>query len=93
MSFTAKDVQTLRQATGAGMMDAKRALEANDGDMESAAQWLREKGLGKAAEIQSIEVWWPATRTRQTFAHVARNQFIEIKIVMPPTIIKMKSSL
>ena len=50
MSFTAKDVQALRQATGAGMMDAKKALEANDGDMEAAGQWLREKGLGKAAE-------------------------------------------
>lgn len=50
MSFTAKDVQALRQATGAGMMDAKKALEANDGDMEAASQWLREKGLGKAAE-------------------------------------------
>ena len=50
MSFTAKDVQTLRQATGAGMMDAKRALEAADGDFEVAAQWLREKGLAKAAE-------------------------------------------
>jgi elongation factor Ts len=50
MSFTAKDVQALRQATGAGMMDAKRALEANDGDSTAAAQWLREKGLAKAAE-------------------------------------------
>ena len=50
MSFTAKDVQALRQATGAGMMDAKRALEATDGDAEAAAQWLREKGLAKAAE-------------------------------------------
>jgi elongation factor Ts len=50
MSFTAKDVQALRQATGAGMMDAKKALEANDGDMEEAKQWLREKGLAKAAE-------------------------------------------
>lgn len=48
--FTAKDVQTLRQATGAGMMDAKKALEANDGDFELAAKWLRERGLGKAAE-------------------------------------------
>jgi len=48
--FTAKDVQTLRQATGAGMMDAKKALEANDGDFEAAATWLRERGLGKAAE-------------------------------------------
>jgi elongation factor Ts len=50
MTFTAKDVQSLRQATGAGMMDAKRALEANDGDMEAARQWLREKGLAKAAD-------------------------------------------
>ena len=48
--FTAKDVQALRQATGAGMMDAKKALEANDGDFEVAAKWLRERGLGKAAE-------------------------------------------
>jgi elongation factor Ts len=46
--FTAKDVQRLRQASGAGMMDAKRALVENDGDYEAAARWLREKGLGKA---------------------------------------------
>jgi len=50
MAFTAKDVQALRQATGAGMMDAKRALEATDGDAEAAKQWLREKGLGDAAK-------------------------------------------
>jgi elongation factor Ts len=50
MPFTAKDVQALRQATGAGMMDAKRALEATDGDAEAAAQWLREKGLAAAAK-------------------------------------------
>lgn len=55
MSFTAKDVQTLRQATGAGMMDAKRALEATDGDMEAAKQWLREKGLGDVAKRQERE--------------------------------------
>jgi elongation factor Ts len=48
--FTAKDVQALRQATGAGMMDAKKALEANDGDSEKAAIWLREKGLAGAAK-------------------------------------------
>ena len=41
--FTAKDVR-LRQLTGAGMMDAKKALVENDGDAEAAAQWLREKG-------------------------------------------------
>ncbi len=48
--FTAKDVKALRDATGAGMMDAKRALTENDGDFEAAAKWLRERGLGKAAE-------------------------------------------
>jgi elongation factor Ts len=48
--FTAKDVQRLRQVTGAGMMDAKRALQENDGDFDAAAKWLRERGLGKAAE-------------------------------------------
>jgi len=49
--FTAKDVQALRQATGAGMMDAKKALQENDGDMEAAGQWLREKGLAKVAKL------------------------------------------
>jgi elongation factor Ts len=49
--FTAKDVQALRQATGAGMMDAKKALTENDGDFEAAKQWLREKGLAKVAKL------------------------------------------
>jgi elongation factor Ts len=48
-SFTAKDVQALRQATGAGMMDAKKALTETDGDFDAAAKWLREQGLVKAA--------------------------------------------
>jgi elongation factor Ts len=47
---TAKDVQALRQATGVGMMDAKRALEANNGDMEASVQWLRVQGLASAAK-------------------------------------------
>ena len=46
--FTAKDVQALRQSTGAGMMDAKKALTENGGDFEAATTWLREKGLAKA---------------------------------------------
>jgi len=46
--FTAKDVQALRQATGAGMMDAKKALTEANGDMEAARKLLREKGLAKA---------------------------------------------
>src|SRR3954471_23960239 len=55
MAFTAKDVQTLRQSTGAGMMDAKKALEANDGDMEASKQWLREKGLAASAKRDDRE--------------------------------------
>ncbi len=47
-AFTAKDVQELRQRTGAGMMDAKRALEENGGNMDKAADWLRSKGVAKA---------------------------------------------
>ena len=46
--FTAKDVQALRQASGAGMMDAKKALDAASGDFDAALQALREKGLAKA---------------------------------------------
>ncbi|MEO5902558.1 MAG: translation elongation factor Ts [Gemmatimonadaceae bacterium] len=46
--FTAKDVMALRQRTGAGMMDAKKALEENEGDMDKAAENLRVKGIAKA---------------------------------------------
>lgn len=49
-TVTAQDVKALRDATGAGMMDAKRALTESDGDAQAAAAWLRERGLGKAAE-------------------------------------------
>lgn len=48
MAFTAKDVQELRQRTGAGMMDCKKALVACDGDAEKAVEWLREKGIATA---------------------------------------------
>ena len=50
MAFTAKDVQTLRERTGVGMMDCKKALTAADGDMEKAIDFLREKGLAAAAK-------------------------------------------
>jgi len=46
--FTAKDVMTLRQRTGAGMMEAKKALEESKGDMDKAAEALRVKGMAKA---------------------------------------------
>ena len=48
--FTAKDVQRLRQMTGAGMLDCKKALEESSGDIEKAAQVLRERGLAGAAK-------------------------------------------
>ena len=47
--ITASAVKSLREKTGAGMMDAKNALVENSGDMEAAVDWLRKKGLAKAA--------------------------------------------
>ena len=53
MAFTANDVKTLREQTGAGMMDCKKALTASDGDFEKAIEFLREKGLAAAAKKAS----------------------------------------
>ena len=50
MAITAAMVKELREATGAGMMDAKKALTENDGNMDAAVDWLRTKGLAKAAK-------------------------------------------
>jgi elongation factor Ts len=50
MAITAAMVKQLRDSTGAGMMDAKKALTETDGDMEAATDWLRTKGLAKAAK-------------------------------------------
>ncbi len=49
-NFTAKDIQALRQETGTGMMDAKRALQDTDGDVEKAKDLLRERGLAAATK-------------------------------------------
>ena len=50
MAFTAKDVKELREMTGCGMMDCKKALTETDGDMDKAVEFLREKGLATAAK-------------------------------------------
>jgi elongation factor Ts len=50
MAITAAQVKQLRDSTGAGMMDAKKALTETDGDMDAAVDWLRTKGLSKAAK-------------------------------------------
>ena len=55
MAITAKDVQALRQATGVGILDAKKALEASNGDMEAATKLLRVQGLASAAKRASRE--------------------------------------
>ena len=53
MAFTAADVKKLREMTNVGMMDCKKALADNDGDIDKAVEWLREKGLAKAAKKAS----------------------------------------
>lgn len=50
MAFTAKDVQTLREMTNAGMMDCKKALTETNGDMDAAVRWLRERGMAQASK-------------------------------------------
>ena len=50
MAFTAADVKNLREMTGVGMMDCKKALTASDGDMDKAVEFLREKGLAASAK-------------------------------------------
>src|ERR1700735_1265830 len=71
-AFTAKDVQALRRATGAGMLDSKRALEENDGDMDKAKQWLREKGRAGAAKRADRE----ATQGAVSLSEVGRDAAI-----------------
>ena len=55
MAFTAQDVKALRESTGAGMMDCKKALEETGGDIEAAKQYLREKGLAASAKRDDRE--------------------------------------
>ncbi|MCI9482411.1 MAG: elongation factor Ts [Oscillibacter sp.] len=50
MAFTATDVKNLREMTGVGMMDCKKALAATDGDMDKAVEWLREKGMAASVK-------------------------------------------
>lgn len=51
--FSASDVKELREKTGAGMLDCKKALQKSEGNMEKAIDWLREKGISKAAKKES----------------------------------------
>ena len=51
--YTANDVKSLRDKTGAGMLDCKKALEESKGDIDKAIDWLREKGISKALKKES----------------------------------------
>ena len=65
MAITAKDVQKLREMTGVGMMDCKKALTASEGDIDKAIEWLREKGLAaqtkKAGKVAAEGVSYAIT--------------------------------
>ncbi len=74
--FTAQDVKRLRDATGAGMMDAKRALTESGGDAEAAARWLREQGLSQMAKRTGREAAQGAVSVSSTGQAAA---LVEIK--------------
>lgn len=65
MAFTSKDVMELRQRTGVGMMDCKKALVETDGDMEKAIDYLREKGIASAAKSRAESL--PRASSTATF--------------------------
>lgn len=56
MAISAKQVKELREKTGAGMMDCKKALTECDGDLDKAVDWLREKGISKAAKKKVVSL-------------------------------------
>src|ERR687884_2175946 len=64
--ISAKDVKALRDRTGAGMMDCKRALQETSGDVDAAVTWLREKGIAGAAKLGGREA---TEGTVQSYIH------------------------
>jgi elongation factor Ts len=66
MDISAKDVKALRDRTGAGMMDCKRALQESGGDIDKAIEWLRVKGLSGAAKLAGREA---TEGTVQSYIH------------------------
>jgi len=66
VTVSAKDVKALRDRTGAGMMDCKKALQETAGDVDAAATWLREKGIAGAAKLAGREA---TEGTVQSYIH------------------------
>ena len=70
--ITAAKVKELRESTGAGMLDCKKALVEADGDMEKAVDWLRKKGLASAAKKASrVAAEGPVSYTHLTLPTIA----------------------
>jgi elongation factor Ts len=65
-TISAKDVKALRDLTGAGMMDCKKALQQNEGDVDASVTWLREKGIAGAAKLGGREA---TEGTVQSYIH------------------------
>ncbi len=75
MEITAKLVKELRDKTGVGMMDCKKALSANNGNIEEAVKYLREKGIAKAAKKSDRE-----TKEGRVFAYIHSNAKIGVLV-------------
>ena len=67
MAITAAQVKELREMTGAGMMDCKKALTATEGDMDKAVEFLREKGLATAQKKACLLYTSPSAKTKYCF--------------------------
>ena len=75
--ISAKDVKALRDRTGAGMMDCKRALQESEGDVDSAIEWLRKKGIAGAAKLGSREA---TEGTVQSYIHANRKIGVLVEV-------------
>jgi len=77
ITISAKDVKALRDQTGAGMMDCKRALQETGGDVEAAITWLREKGIAGAAKLAGREA---TEGTIQSYIHAGGKVGVLVEI-------------
>ena len=77
MDISAKDVKALRDRTGAGMMDCKRALQESGGDIDKAIEWLRVKGLSGAAKLAGREA---TEGTVQSYIHANGNVGVLVEV-------------
>jgi elongation factor Ts len=77
MAITADMVKKLRDQTGAGMMDCKKALEQNGGDFEKAANWLKEKGLSSAAKKAGREA---NEGVIETYSHMGGRMAVLVEV-------------